>query len=659
MGTSLLNIGLSGLQSSSARISTVGQNVSNVDTEGYNRQETSTSSVLGGGVKINDTSRLVDQFRNRQVWSDNSQLNYYKTYSSMMDNMDNVVGEDSVSLNTYLSQSFTDLQTANSDPSSSSARNTAYSSFEGLVERYNEMASIIEDQKSTVDKQITAVVDEVNEITSQISSLNTEILKQETQTGTTANELRDQQELLVTNLSSYLEVEVSYDDSDLMTVKLAGSTPLVLQGRSNDILLENESSTSDSLTLKVDFGSHEVGGSTEDIGGGLGALIDYRDEFSQEAERTLGLQALVLADSLNAQNNLGLDADGNYGNDLLSTGEIAVAASDDNGFSSGDIKVRVTEGASNELTLNSYELEMISSTQFVVNTYDSNGKVVEQSDIVDTTTATPNSDGYFEVDGFGIEVEFDAGGTYSTDDKFSFIPTESAAKNLELTAVNGDDFALASPISVSKSSSNLSDVEISISAITNLDPATSGFSASEGLDASAPQSIVFTPDSSTYEVRDGAGNTLATVAGVTDYTNLLDQAGLADSAGYDISVSSAPKAGDEFTIEFNVDSENDNYNGLLLAEVQNASLVEGSATLTEAYSSFVTSVGSLTSTLSSNEAAAETVYNQSVNSKDQISGVSLDEEAVNLLQYQQSYSAAAQVISAARTTFDTLLSVVG
>ncbi|WCN10519.1 flagellar hook-associated protein FlgK [Marinomonas mediterranea] len=659
MGTSLLNIGLSGLQTSSARISTVGQNVSNVDTEGYNRQETATSSVLGGGVKINDTSRLVDQFRNQQVWSDNSKLNYYKTYSSMMDNMDNVVGEDSVSLNTYLSKSFTDLQTANSDPSSSSARNTAYSSFESLVQRYNEMASIVDEQKTTADKQINAVVESVNEITSQISNLNTEILKQETQTGTSANELRDQQEQLVTELSSYLDIDVAYDDNELMTVKLAGSTPLVLQGSANEISLERESSGSDNLTLKVDFGSHDVGASTDDIGGSLGALIDYRDEFSDEAERTLGLQALVLADSLNTQNKLGLDADGNYGNNLLSTGEITVTPNDDNGFSSGDIKVRVTEGASSELTTNSYEVEMISSTQFVVNTYNANGKVVEQSDPVDTSTATPNSDGYYEVDGFGIEVQFDSGGTYSAEDTFSFVPTESAAKNLELSASNGDDFALASPISVSKSSSNLSDVEISVSTITNLDPATSGFSVGGGLDSTAPQSIVFTPDNTTYEVRDGAGNTLATVAGVTDYTNLLEQAGLAAAAGYDISVSSAPKAGDEYNIEFNTDSENDNYNGLLLAEIQNASLVNGSETLTEAYSSFVTSVGSLTSTLSSNETAAETVYNQSVNSKDQISGVSLDEEAVNLLKYQQSYSASAQVISAARTTFDTLLGVVG
>jgi len=77
---SLYSIGLSGLQSSTARITTTGQNTANVDTEGYSRQTTSTVSQSGGGVLVQDTDRIVNQYINQQVWNDTSDYNYYESY---------------------------------------------------------------------------------------------------------------------------------------------------------------------------------------------------------------------------------------------------------------------------------------------------------------------------------------------------------------------------------------------------------------------------------------------------------------------------------------------------------------------------------------------------------------------------------------------------
>lgn len=656
---SLYSIGLSGLQSSTARITTTGQNTANVDTEGYSRQTTSTVSAAGGGVLVQDTDRIVNQYINQQVWSDTSSYNYYESYYSMMSSFDSIIGEDSVSISNYIDSAFSALQTANSDPTDSAARANAYSNLEQLAAQYNDLADYIANQKSLANDELASSVDSINSLTEQIANLNQQIFKAESTTGSSANELRDQQEQLVKELSEYLDVKVSYDDNELMTVNLASGQPLVLQSNNNELKLTSDSSDPDGeIGIELDFGKYEISIPSDDLGGSMGGLITFRNEFVPTAERMLGQQALVLADTMNEQNKLGLDANGNLGINLFSLDSIDVSASANNSDEDSSIDVRLTSGASSDVTTDTYEIKMLSSTSFQLVTYDIQGNISDESAIIDTTTATPNADGYYEIDGFGVEVAFDASSSYDKGDSYQFVPTKTAAASIDVSARSGDYLALGAPIAVSSSSSNLSDVSISISSITDTDSSTSAFTDTNGLYAAAPQELYFTA-SDEVEIRDANGTVLATLSGITDYSNLLEQAGLAADAGYDISLDGAPEAGDSFSISFNSDGESDNYNGLLLADLQTAATVGGTQSYTEAFSSLVTEVGSLTSILSTNMDSSEVIMNKSIAARDEVSAVSLDEEAVNLLRYQQSYTASAQVLSAAQSTFATLISALG
>ncbi|TDR13212.1 flagellar hook-associated protein FlgK [Marinomonas communis] len=656
---SLYSIGLSGLQSSTARITTTGQNTANVDTEGYSRQTTSTVSQSGGGVLIQNTDRIVNQYINQQVWSDTSSYSFYESYHSMMTSFDAVIGEDSVSISTYLDNAFSALQTANADPTDTAARSNAYSNFKQLASQYNDLANYISDQRTLANEELESSVDAINNLTSQIANLNKQIYKLETTTSSSANELRDQQEQLVKELSEYLDIKVNYDDSELMTVNLASGQPLVLQSTNNELRLTSNTNNPDGeLGIELDFGKYELNIPTDELGGSIGGLVEFRNEFITTAERMLGQQALVFADVMNQQNQLGLDANGDYGINLFSTAEIEVSANAKNSNEDSGVEVRVTAGASSEITTDTYEIEMMSSTTFKLVTYDLDGNVTSESETIDTATATPTSDGYYEVDGFGVEISFDSLPSYALGDRYQFAPTKNAAESIKMTARSGDYLALSAPIAVSSASTNLSDVAISISSITNTDSSTSAFTTSGGLYSAAPQSLYFTA-SDAVEIRDGSGTVLATLTGITDYSNLLEQAGLAEDAGYDISLDGTPVAGDSFSITFNSDGESDNYNGLKLANLQTENTVEGSKSFTSAFSSLVTEVGSLTATLSTNMDASETIMNKSIAARDQVSAVSLDEEAVNLLRYQQSYTASAQVLSAAQSTFATLISALG
>ncbi|MBU1293712.1 MAG: flagellar hook-associated protein FlgK [Gammaproteobacteria bacterium] len=656
MGSNLYSIGLSGLLSSNARINTTGQNTANVDTEGYSRQRTDTTSSPVGGVVLRDTSRLVDNFVSAQVRSDTSDFSYHDTYHSLLTASDSLLAEDSVSLTGYLDKAFSALQAANNDPTSPSLRQLAHSSLNNLVDQYKTLSRMVTDQENLVDQQLSTSLTDVNAITTKISDLNSKILREEGLSVSPANELRDQQELLAKDLSKYLDINAQFNDKGLMTIQLANGQPLVMDQTPTELKVIPNSLNPKKIDLVVSFGNYNVALKTERLGGSVGGLVDFRSEFSEYSGRTLGQHAISISDAMNTQNAKGLDANGNFGKDLFALGPISIYSSPDNTNKLSDISVRVSAGEASKITTDTYELTRTDDDRFAITKYDLNGKSVGQSTIFDPSIMTPDSNGYYKVADLGLDIRVGDFNTIDHDDVFRFTPTAGAAAGLSLQAKNGDALALSAPVGVSTNSDNLSDARISLSLVTNTRPDSSAFASDGSLYPSAPHKIYFTSPSS-YVVRDASGVDIAAVDNVLQYTNLLEQAGLAGEAGFDVSVSSMPQQGDEFSISTDEMGPSDNFNGLALIDLQNQSLVEGKASLTKAFAGFISYVGTKTAEAAGHAESSEVIMNDSVNRRDRLSAVSLDEEAVNLMKYQQSYSASAQVVTAARTTFETLLGI--
>ncbi|RBP82411.1 flagellar hook-associated protein FlgK [Marinomonas rhizomae] len=656
MASNLYSIGLSGLQSSNARINTAGQNTSNVDTEGYSRQRTDTTSSPVGGVVLRDTSRLVDNFVSAQVRSDTSDFSYYDTYHSLLTMSDSLLAEDSVALTGYLDKAFSALQAANNDPTSPSLRQLAHSSLNNLVDQYKTLSGMVSDQEDLVDQQLSSSLTDINAITTKISNLNGKILREEGLSISPANELRDQQELLVKDLSKYLDVNAQFNDKGLMTIQLVNGQPLVMDQKTTELKALSNPMNPKKIDLVVSFGDYNVGLKTDSLGGSVGGLVDFRSEFSEYADRTLGQHAIAISDAMNTQNAKGLDANGDFGRDLFSLGDIDIFSSADNIHKLADISVKVSAGEASKITKDTYELTRTDDDRFAITKYDLHGKSVGASTVFDLSSMTPNANGYYKIDELGLDFKVGDLNSIDQDDVFRFTPTAGAAASLSLHAKNGDALALSAPVGVSTHSDNLSDARISLSSVTNTQPNSSAFSLDGSLYPSAPHQIYFTSPSS-YVVRDAFGGTIASVDNVLQYSNLLEQAGLSGEAGFDVSVSSKPQQGDEFSISTDNLGPSDNFNGIALIDLQNHSLVEGKASLTKAFAGFVSYVGTKTAEAAGHAESSEVIMNDSVKRRDRLSAVSLDEEAVNLLKYQQSYSASAQVVTAARTTFETLLGI--
>ena len=142
-------------------------------------------------------------------------------------------------------------------------------------------------------------------------------------------------------------------------------------------------------------------------------------------------------------------------------------------------------------------------------------------------------------------------------------------------------------------------------------------------------------------------------------TDVFPTASLGVDYGYRVRITGNPAGGDEFRVAYNSGGSGDNRNGLLLAGLQTARVMNGgSASFNDAYGEMIADVGTRTRQAQAGSEVQQGVMEQSQSAWAAKSGVNLDEEAANMLRFQQAYQAAAQIIAVADRLFDTLMNAV-
>ena len=354
---------------------------------------------------------------------------------------------------------------------------------------------------------------------------------------------------------------------------------------------------------------------TASIGGGeLGALLEFRDVTLDPARNAIGRLAVGMAMSVNDQHREGMDLNGALGGDLFN-----IPAPTVNSLSTNVGTIGVTFDPANVggLTTSDYRLRH-DRANFIL------------TRLSDNNIQTLVGGGPFSVDGLTITVT----SAPAANDEYLIQPTKFVPRTLQLTTTDPAELALALPIRTQSEIINLSDAVIS---------------AGEILDVTNPAlltttQIVFNDPPTTYQIN-GAGPMLPYTSG-----------GNVDANGWRVQISGTPVAGDVFTVESNAGGIGDNGNGLLLSQLQFAPILEGgTASFQETYGILVGLVGStLQQSRISGDALSSLVENAQA-ARDELSGVNLDEEAADLLRFQQAYQAAAQVIVTANEVFQSLI----
>lgn len=673
--SNLLNIGSQAAQANQTALNTIGQNISNVNTDGYSRQQVDlVAHPNSGGVYVQDIERITDKFLTQQVWTDLSSYNQSSAYADLSSRLDNLLASDTQSISTALDDYFGALQGVVDDPTSTANRQLFIAQSDALVQRFNNLDANIQSQDDTINQQMDSYAGQITTIATNIADLNAKISVAEA-TNRSTNEMRDQRDQLTNQLSEIVGVTVVDQSSDQYSIFIGNGQPLVI-GSTAEKVVSVLGPDSAQKELALVNANETVNINGEITGGKVGGLIQYREEALNDARNQLGLIAIGLAESMNEQHRAGINLNNEFGGDLFTD------MNDD--FLQ---RKRITPNSNNQSDINVARVEIQNVDQLQASEYElvvgdgdrltlyrsSDGKQirVDQLDNVDDDPLAPLSTAEgidavgqnqvyidpngeflsFAVDGIKVTIQTDT--DLMKGDSFTIQPVTSGAEDLSLVIQSGQQLALASPIRISSDIDNQGSGVATVS-VTNPKAATF---ATAG-EMSPPVKIVFndlagsTTGEMTYTVYDMTDPNSPVPVGALDQTYTAGNDIELD--GYSITVANQPKAGDSFSFDFNEDGVSDNRNAFALSNMQQSKLFD-QGSYQDLYGSLIEKVGTRTATAVISQQANKAVLDTSISAQSSVSGVNLDEEATKLVQYQQAYQASAQLIRVSQTIFDSLL----
>ncbi|WP_329742659.1 flagellar hook-associated protein FlgK [Dyella sp. A6] len=623
--SNMLAIGTSGLNAAQLALNTISNNISNSSTTGYSRESTvQTEQVgatignltIGGGVNVTAVQRAYNQFLTTAMWTSNSGLQGSTTYNDLATTLNSTLSS-SGNLQTSLDNFYTSFNTLAGSADSSSNRLAVLGSASSLASNFNTLAQQFDQQQSSINTQVAQTVDSINSTASSIAKLNQQIV-QAGSGSSASNALLDQRDTLVNTLSGYLGVSTSFNTDG--SINVFTNTGQSLVSGSNAYALSTGPNAYDATTTDVmDNTGTDITGKLS--GGTLGALLTYRSNVLVPAQNQLGLAAVGLASSVNTQQSKGLDLNGQQGAAIFSVPSPGVSASSAN---QGSATVAASISDPSALTGSDYVLSYNGSQWNLATTA---GQSV---------ALTTNANGSLSAAG----LTFNVSGTAQAGDSYKIEPTRNAASGISVSMTDPNGIAAAAALTTTASSSNTGSA--AVSAITVTDPTHTNLLSS---------ATVSFPTAGSYQVTDSSGNVLSSGS----YSS-----GQAITAnGWSLTLSGTPAAGDSFAVAANTSGLADNSNALSMAAMSGTGVLNsGKTSIVDAYANLTTQIGDAGSQASSDLTVQTALNNQAVSAQQSVSGVNLDQEASNMVQYQQAYQAAAHIISTAQTLFSSLLTAI-
>ncbi len=666
----LLNIALSGLNAHKIALSTTGNNIANANTEGYSRQQAVLdnrtpqiigSLALGAGTQVNAIRRTANEFAINQLRNDTAVMGETNTTFQNMSQLDQLFSDPNMGLNTGLNNFFASLQAASDSPVSAVSRQALLSESERLVNRFHSMNSQLSIQNTAINNQINGATEQITQLASGIADINLRISEMSGAIGGDPVGLLDQRDELLRQMSELVGINVIEQDNQGINVFIGNGQALVLGTDYVELATADGEADRNKKDIVIKSGQTTTRLKSGVSGGILGGLLEFRDGALNHALNDIGRMAIVLADSMNAQHHLGMDMSGNLGtnyfNDINSEANLATRTiSSSSNTQPQDHQVVATIIDTGQLNASDYSITFKGDNIYEI-TRLRDGKINNAID----PSLTGNLNGIPSILNFdGLEVAFNrASGNFLAGDSFTLRPTLNAASQLQLAISNKEQLALAAPIRTGHDINNIGTGTVSAGIVTSTSVAMFTDTAGE---LSPPLLVQFT-SATTYDILDNS-NPNAPVALIPP---LIAQAFppasgagiLPTSFGIDINISGQPQAGDTFTVSFNSGGYQDNRNSLAMINLQNANIIDNnSSSLTSSYGNLMQEIGSQAAEAAMNQEASSILLEQSRARRDSISGVNIDEEAANLIRFENAYNASAQVINVARTIFDTLINAV-
>ncbi|WP_024643874.1 flagellar hook-associated protein FlgK [Pseudomonas syringae] len=679
---SLISIGLSGINASSAAINTIGNNTANVDTAGYSRQQVLTKAsaqialgqgtgYVGTGTTLSDVRRIYNSYLDTQLQTTTALSADAVAYSGQAGKTDTLLSDNASGVAVQLADFFSKMQGIATNATQSSDRSSFLTQAGSLSARFNSIASQLSSQNDNVNSQLANFTSQVNELTTTVASLNKQITQASAGNGT-PNTLLDSRSEAVRQLNELVGVKVSENNGnyDIYT-----GTGQALVSGSTAYKMSTAPNPSDPLqsNVQIAYGQSQTDVSSVVTGGSIGGLLRYRNEVLVPATNELGRTAMVLSDQVNSQLNQGIDSKGNFGSNLYSSINSADAITQrsigktTNSLGSGNLNVTI--GDTSKLTADDYEVTFSDASNFTVRRLP-NGESVGAGALSDNPPK--------QFDGFSVSLN---GNTLAAGDSFKVIPTRTGASGISVVMTDAKDIAAAAPLTATAGASNAGTGSFTQPAKSDIYSSTRTADLRNAVKDSTPMKLVMGAVSSTgvqsYSLINASGGAVldqngnavggSIIQGQTNtlklnvgYTDTTTTPGSKTAFQLEMTISGSPVVNDTFSVGITGSGSSDNRNALAVVGLQTAKTVgvangDAGTSLSGSYADLVSVVGTLASQGKNDVTATAAVVGQAKASRDSVSGVSLDEEASNLIKYQQYYTASSQIIKAAQTIFSTLI----
>lgn len=642
----LMSIGKTAMFASYAALQTTGNNIANVNTPGYSRQQVQVteapgqftgSGFFGKGVNVVGVTRAYDQYLTANAVRTASTA---AADTARLDKLSQLEGAFPIGTNGVgyaageFLNAFRDLA---NNPADSSARQVVLSDAQEVASRFAAVAEQFNTLQAGVTQDLKVSVARINSLAQQVAKLNQGISSQRG-LGQAPNQLLDERDQLVSQIASLVNVTTLNADDGSVGLFIGGGQSLVLGANANAV-----TATADPFDAsKVQIGISE-GGVNREIapdalaGGSISGLLKFQSDDLTAARNLLGQMATAISGSVNLQQSLGLDLGqpAGKGAAIFSVGAARVLGAAGN---TGSANLSLTVSDATQVQPSDYALEYDGANYSLTRLAD--GQAAAGSPFTPAQIATG-----IQRDGLTLKLN---AGTAAAGDRFLLQPVALAAQNMAAVLANPNGIAAASPFTGSTGSGNTGNA--TVASLVAVKPAYNG---------SLSATISFTSGAGDYNwsLSDGTSGTGTWSAGSPISLN-----------GFELKLAGVPRSGDTLAVVPTVSVASSNGNALAMVGMAQTGIVAtlGTAggagnpsTVTDAYASAIANIGVRVQSGRTAAKISGGVATEAESARANKAGVNLDEEAARLIQFQQSYQAAAKMLQVAQAVFTSMLQAAG
>ncbi|CAH6936582.1 Flagellar hook-associated protein flgK [Vibrio chagasii] len=625
MASDLLNVGAQSVLTAQRQLNTTGHNISNANTEGYSRQSVIQGvndprqyggQTYGMGVHVENVRRSWDQFAvNELNLSTTNAANKGDTQGNldMLSSMLSSVASKKIPEN--LNEWFDSVKTLADTPNDVGARKVVIEKAGLLSKTLNEFHETVRQQSDSTNKKLDMGIERVNQLAIEIRDVQRLMMR----TPGPHNDLRDQHEKLINELSGYTKVTVTpRSNAEGFNVHIGNGHTLVSGSEASQLKMVDGLPDAHQRRLAIVEGKSLKPITSSDIDGKIGAMLDMRDEHIPAIMDELGRLATAFSYKVNALQEQGLDLNGNVGKNLftdVNSELVAKSRVTASGQSKADVAVFIDDTSA--LKGGEYGLK-----------YDGSDYVVTKPSGETVKVSTDSSGNAFYLDGMRVEIR----NPPELGEKLLLRPTRNFAAQIHMETTDSKDIAAQS-----------------YEASTTFAKGTAGFKILEAGQLREFEVIV-SPKGEQFAVTDPKGNILM-------QPQPYPPQGPVTINGTTFELTAGALANDKFTANL-VPSEGDNGNLRKLQDLQTGKILnDGESTILDLYHNLNTNTG-LKSSTANRLSDIATLEKQSAQERiASISGVNLDEEAANMMKFQQAYMASSRIMQAANDTFNTILAL--